>query len=75
MKTLSIRQPYAALICRGIKKAENRSWETKYRGKILIHALRKPLAWPEMKFCTDNFSKEYHKYYGTSGKSAPKLYY
>jgi len=35
---LSIRQPWAALIMRGIKPIENRSWRVKYRGDLLIHA-------------------------------------
>lgn len=38
MKALSIRQPWASLICRGTKDVENRTWKTKYRGKLLIHA-------------------------------------
>lgn len=35
---LSIRQPFAYLVCEGIKNIENRSWFTDYRGGILIHA-------------------------------------
>ncbi|EPD3811105.1 ASCH domain-containing protein [Cronobacter dublinensis] len=43
MKALSIRQPWAWLIANGYKDIENRSWNTKYRGPILIHASsRKP---------------------------------
>lgn len=38
MKTLSIRQPWAWLITYGIKNVENRSWNTNYRGPLLIHA-------------------------------------
>lgn len=38
MKTLSIRQPYATLICSGVKDVENRSWNTQLRGRVLIHA-------------------------------------
>lgn len=38
MKTISIKQPYATLICAGIKDVENRTWSTEYRGKLLIHA-------------------------------------
>lgn len=38
MKALSIRQPYAWLIVNGFKDIENRSWDTKYRGLVLIHA-------------------------------------
>lgn len=37
MKTLSTKQPWAYLICSGIKDIENRSWKTNYRGKVLIH--------------------------------------
>ena len=38
MKVLTIKQPWASLIVNGHKKYEFRSWKTKYRGKILIHA-------------------------------------
>lgn len=38
MKALSIRQPWASLLALGIKDIENRSWGTRYRGKVLIHA-------------------------------------
>ena len=34
---LSIRQPWAWLICHGIKRLENRTWTTSHRGGILIH--------------------------------------
>ncbi|AEF86795.1 thyroid hormone receptor interactor 4 [Treponema primitia ZAS-2] len=64
MKVLSIRQPYATLVCRGIKTVENRTWDTKYRGKLLIHASGKPLAWPELKYMPDVFTKYHLKYYG-----------
>lgn len=38
MKALSIRQPYAWLIVNGFKDIENRTWPTKFRGRVLIHA-------------------------------------
>lgn len=38
MKTLSIRQPWAELILQGRKTIELRTWQTHYRGAILIHA-------------------------------------
>lgn len=38
MKCISIRQPWAWLILHGQKDVENRSWNTKYRGPLLIHA-------------------------------------
>ena len=41
MKTLSVRQPWAYLLCAGVKDIENRTWKLpeKYKGEtILIHA-------------------------------------
>jgi hypothetical protein len=38
MKALSIKQPWANLILHGGKDIENRSWTTRQRGTILIHA-------------------------------------
>ena len=38
MKTLTVIQPWAYLICRGFKDVENRKWRTNYRGRVLIHA-------------------------------------
>lgn len=38
MKVISIKQPYASLILYGYKEYEFRTWKTKYRGEIYIHA-------------------------------------
>lgn len=38
MRALTICQPYAELIARGVKRVENRRWATNVRGDILIHA-------------------------------------
>ncbi len=38
MKALSLLQPWASLVVLGHKKIETRSWNTKYRGELLIHA-------------------------------------
>jgi hypothetical protein len=35
---LSIRQPWAWLIVHGWKNIENRTWRTRFRGPVLIHA-------------------------------------
>jgi hypothetical protein len=37
---ISIRQPWAWLIMNGGKDIENRTWPTKFRGKVLIHAAK-----------------------------------
>lgn len=42
MKCLSIQQPYVELIANGIKTIECRSWQTSYRGDILICSAKKP---------------------------------
>jgi hypothetical protein len=44
-KIISIRQPWAALIVRGVKDIENRSWATRYRGPVLVHASLRPSAY------------------------------
>jgi hypothetical protein len=38
LKVLTVRQPWASLIVAGIKDVENRSWSTKFPGKLGIHA-------------------------------------
>jgi hypothetical protein len=38
MKTLTVWQPWASLIAFGEKQFETRSWTTKYRGPLAIHA-------------------------------------
>ena len=38
LRALSIRQPWAWLVVNGYKDIENRSWRTKHRGPLLIHA-------------------------------------
>lgn len=41
MKALSIAQPWSWLITNGYKDIENRDWDTRYRGLVLIHAGKK----------------------------------
>ena len=38
MKALSIKQPWADLVVLGIKRIENRTWKSNYRGPLAIHA-------------------------------------
>ncbi|MEG0994604.1 MAG: ASCH domain-containing protein [Bacilli bacterium] len=38
MKVITIKQPFATLIAQGYKEYEFRTWKTKFRGEILIHA-------------------------------------
>lgn len=43
MKVISILQPWASLVLMGAKKIETRSWNTKYRGPLLIHASKRKI--------------------------------
>lgn len=56
MKCLTICQPYAHLIVIGEKRVENRTWPTKYRGPLLIHA-GKSRAWLNGDTDDDLFAK------------------
>jgi hypothetical protein len=38
VKAITIRQPWAWAVVFGIKRVENRTWATRYRGPRLIHA-------------------------------------
>ena len=38
MKCITVRQPWAWAIVEGLKRIENRTWTTRYRGPLLIHA-------------------------------------
>lgn len=41
MKALSLWQPWATLMALGSKRIETRSWSTKYRGPLAIHAAKR----------------------------------
>jgi hypothetical protein len=45
MKAITILQPWASIIVYGAKHIETRSWATKYRGKIVIHAAKSCKKW------------------------------
>ncbi len=44
IRVLSIQQPWAWLIVNGFKDVENRTWPTRFRGKFLVHASKRPSA-------------------------------
>ena len=48
-KCISIKQPFANLICSGIKDIENRTWKTNFRGRVLVHASAKPIIFKSVK--------------------------
>ncbi len=38
MKALTLHQPWATLVMKGLKENETRGWKTTYRGRLAIHA-------------------------------------
>lgn len=57
MKALSLIQPYATLIILGIKWKETRSWPTKHRGALAVHASAGKPAWARQVCETDPYIK------------------
>lgn len=41
MKAITLWQPWASAVAYGSKQIETRSWSTKYRGPLLIHAAKR----------------------------------
>lgn len=70
MKAISIKQPWASLIVKGIKDIENRTWATKYRGRVLIHASAKAFKYTS---ALDFFGAERHKAIKDKTLYVPKL--
>lgn len=53
MKAITLIQPYATLIMLGFKKLETRSWSTRHRGPLAIHAGLGMPGWAR-KVCEEN---------------------
>ena len=47
MKAITVCEPYASYIADGVKQFETRSWATKYRGSLLIHAGKRVMPVPD----------------------------
>lgn len=47
-KIITLWQPWASLIALGHKKYETRSWKTKYRGELIIHAAKRKVVLDEL---------------------------
>lgn len=53
MKALTIHEPFAWAIAAGHKPVENRTWETKHRGPLAIHASKQKPDPEDIDFVTD----------------------
>jgi hypothetical protein len=50
MKALTLTQPWATLVAIGAKSVETRSWSTKHRGPLAIHAAKAlPKSWHQFR--------------------------
>lgn len=41
MRALTMWQPWASLLVRGVKRVETRGWDTRHRGWLLVHAAQR----------------------------------
>lgn len=48
LRIITLWQPWASLIALGHKMYETRSWSTKYRGRLIIHAAKRPVVDDEL---------------------------
>lgn len=55
MKAFSLTQPWASLVIEGHKKYETRSWSTKFRGPLAIHASKGFPRWAKLLMGTDEY--------------------
>ncbi|MBU1046595.1 ASCH domain-containing protein [Patescibacteria group bacterium] len=67
-KAISLKQPYANLVCEGKKTIETRTWDTKYRGDLVICSPQNPKIEPYGKalcivevFDTEPMQKKHEK--------------
>lgn len=57
LRALSLKQPWAWLVVNGFKDIENRTWRTRHRGPLLIHASSsRDLLTPDYE---EEFSRDY----------------
>ena len=72
VKALSVRQPWAHCLVHGLKRVENRSWRTRFRGHVLIHASQKfdkqGLEWVQSQGLLEGMTKSDFKTGGIVGE-------
>ena len=72
MKALSLLQPWATLIALGYKQYETRSWGTKHRGPLAIHASAGKPAWARQVCETDPIISELLKKHHLTFDNLPR---
>lgn len=56
MKCISLWQPWATLVARGLKTVETRHWHTNHTGYLAIHAAKKPKTLDRLKEILNNLA-------------------
>lgn len=74
MLALSVRPPWSWLIVKGYKPVENRTWNTKIRGEILIHQA-KTFDWDALEFLRDFFPQHLKEVVEEFGITPSKKWY
>lgn len=64
MRILTLWQPWATFIALNLKQCETRSWGTGYRGKLAIHAAKRPID-PDGKYAAS-------RVYNLTGDKVPR---
>ncbi len=67
IKAISLVQPYATLIAIGAKRIETRSWSTRYRGMLAIHASKAIPRWAREEVRDDHHFGDALRQAGLSG--------
>jgi len=60
MRIITLWQPWATLIALGLKQYETRSWATSYRGKLAIHAAKRPMKHDELMLVSKSLPSSHH---------------
>jgi hypothetical protein len=58
VRILTLWEPWASLIALKLKQYETRSWRTNYRGKLAIHAAKRPIKQDECSSMLKGLTKE-----------------
>ena len=74
MKAITIKQPWASLIVDDLKDIENRTWKTKFRGRVLIHA-GMDNKWEKKPISEVLTERQFNEYYDNEFLLHPKYHY
>ena len=72
MRAISLIQPYATLIALGYKVHETRSWNTKHRGPLAIHASAGKPAWSRQAYENEPLIQQVLAYHGFTFDNLPR---